>query len=206
VADLPGGISPTRSAYLELKDERRQIREGYEFLDEKRLLLAAELLRRLRDYESLRQELGVLWAEARAALAGACGRHGLEGLQVLPVGPIAETRWTVEEQRFLGVMLIDGSAELTGTDPGRGPVNPSPESRECGEAFSRLAGRLGELALAEASLIRLARDYTRTERRARALENVLLPELQDALHFMDEQLEAMDQEEAIRVRRARAGD
>ena len=206
MADLPGGISPTRSAYLELKDERRQIREGYEFLDEKRLLLAAELLRRLREYEALRQDLGVIWAEARAALAGACGRHGLEGLDVLPAAPVTETQWTSEERRFLGVMLIDGSADLVRGDPDRTAVNPSPESRECADAFFRLAGRLGELALAEASLIRLARDYTRTERRARALENVLLPELQDALHFMDEQLEAMDQEEAIRVRRARTED
>ena len=122
MADLPGGISPTRSAYLELKDERRQIREGYEFLDEKRLLLAAELLRRLREYEALRRELGILWAEARAALAGACGRHGLEGLEVLPVGTITETRWTREEQRFLGVMLVDGSAELVRAEPGRAPV------------------------------------------------------------------------------------
>lgn len=206
MTDLPGGVSPTRSAFLELKDERRQIREGYEFLDEKRLLLAAELLRRLRAYEDLRRELGELWAETRAALADACGRHGLCGLEVLPVGPVTETRWTTEEQRFLGVMLIDGSAALIREDPGRAPVNPSPESRACALAFLRLAERLGELALAEASLIRLARDYTRTERRARALENVLLPELQDALHFMDEQLEAMDQEEAIRVRRARTDD
>ncbi len=206
MTDLPGGVSPTRSAFLELKDERRQIREGYEFLDEKRLLLAAELLRRLREYEALRQELGDLWSRARAALASACGRHGLGGLEVLPVGPVTETRWDIEEQRFLGVMLVDGAAAHEREAPGREAVNPSPESRECADAFSRLAGRLGELALAEASLIRLARDYTRTERRARALENVLLPELKDALHFMDEQLEAMDQEEAIRVRRARTAD
>ena len=206
MTDLPGGISPTRSAFLELKDERRQIREGYEFLDEKRLLLAAELLRRLRAYENLRRELGELWTEARAALAGACGRHGLDGLEVVPVGPVTETGWTSEERRFLGVMLIDGAASLAREDADRTAVNPSPESRQCADAFFRLAGRLGELALAEASLIRLARDYTRTERRARALENVLLPELQDALHFMDEQLEAMDQEEAIRVRRARTSD
>jgi len=42
----------------------------------------------------------------------------------------------------------------------------------------------------------------RTERRARALENVLLPEIEGSLHYMDEQLETMDQEEAIRVRNA----
>jgi V/A-type H+/Na+-transporting ATPase subunit D len=59
-----------------------------------------------------------------------------------------------------------------------------------------------ELAVMRASLERLIAEYIRTERRARALENVVLPEIEGSLRFMDEQLEAMDQEEAIRVRNA----
>ena len=35
----------SRSAYLDLRDEQRLVNDGYEFLDEKRILLAAELLR-----------------------------------------------------------------------------------------------------------------------------------------------------------------
>lgn len=40
----------------------------------------------------------------------------------------------------------------------------------------------------------------RTERRARALEKVLLPENGKNIRFMEEQLEAVDQDEALRVR------
>ena len=40
-------LTPTRSAYLELKDERQLIQEGYEFLDEKRMIVAQEMLRQL---------------------------------------------------------------------------------------------------------------------------------------------------------------
>ncbi len=40
-----GNYSPTRSAYLELLDERDLVREGYEFLDEKRMIIAVEMLR-----------------------------------------------------------------------------------------------------------------------------------------------------------------
>jgi V/A-type H+-transporting ATPase subunit D len=35
----------SRSAFLDLQDEKRLVNDGYEFLDEKRILLAAELLR-----------------------------------------------------------------------------------------------------------------------------------------------------------------
>ena len=44
-------ITPTRSAVLELADERKLMRQGYDFLDEKRMLLASEMLRQLHDYQ-----------------------------------------------------------------------------------------------------------------------------------------------------------
>ena len=45
-------VTPTRSAVLELREERRALQEGHAFLDEKCLLLAAEMVRGLRRYES----------------------------------------------------------------------------------------------------------------------------------------------------------
>ena len=52
--------APTRSAVLELKGERVVVGEAYDFLDEKRLLLAAEILRPLEEHDRLQRELGVL--------------------------------------------------------------------------------------------------------------------------------------------------
>ena len=60
------------------------------------------------------------------------------------------------------------------------------------------------VAACVASLRRLVREYVRTERRARALENVVLPEIDGSLRFIEEQLDAVDQEEAVRVRNAGA--
>jgi V/A-type H+/Na+-transporting ATPase subunit D len=50
------------------------------------------------------------------------------------------------------------------------------------------------------NLIRLLAEYRRTERRARALENLVLPELELTLKLVEEQLEEQDQEEAAQVR------
>jgi V/A-type H+-transporting ATPase subunit D len=65
-----------------------------------------------------------------------------------------------------------------------------------------MIARYVELAACVASLRRLIREYVRTERRARALENVVLPEIDESLRFIEEQLDAVDQEEAVRVRNA----
>jgi V/A-type H+/Na+-transporting ATPase subunit D len=198
------GLSPTRSAFLELKEERQLVREGFEFLDEKRVILAQEMLRRLQAWREARARYDAMHETAAAALARALGRHGLDGLGIYPVLRLEEASVALREHRFLGVNLLDGAFD-TGRDDRLVPppaVNPSPEAERCREAFSALLPLAFEMAVMRASLERLVAEYIRTERRARALENVVLPEIEGSLRFMDEQLEAMDQEEAIRVRNA----
>lgn len=204
------GLSPTRSAFLELKEERQLVREGFEFLDEKRVILAQEMLKRLDQWRTARDRYDELHEQAAAALARALGRHGFDGLGIYPVLRMEDATVTLKDHRFLGVHLLDGRFEAwpvkgdAGKERRQCPpaVNPSPEAERCREAFSALVPLAVELAVMRASLERLIREYIRTERRARALENVLLPEIENSLRFMDEQLEAMDQEEAIRVRNA----
>jgi V/A-type H+/Na+-transporting ATPase subunit D len=198
------GLSPTRSAFLELKEERQLVREGFEFLDEKRVILAQEMLRRLQAWREARARYDALHDTAAAALARALGRHGLDGLGIYPVLRMEEASVALQEHRFLGVNLLEGAFDAGRNDRLVTPpaVNPSPEAERCREAFSALVPLAFEMAVMRASLERLVAEYIRTERRARALENVVLPEIEGSLRFMDEQLEAMDQEEAIRVRNA----
>lgn len=196
------GLSPSRSAFLELKEERQLVREGFEFLDEKRVILAQEMLRRLAEWRAARTRYDELHEQAAAALARAVGRHGLDGLGIYPAMPLDEATLRLAETRFLGVNLLDGQFDPGEQDAAPPAVNPSPEAERCREAFAALVPLGFELAVMRASLERLVREYIRTERRARALENVVLPEIEHSLRFMDEQLEAMDQEEAIRVRNA----
>ncbi len=53
------------------------------------------------------------------------------------------------------------------------------------------------------NLRRLVLDYIRTERRAKAIENVLMPEIASTLKLVEEQLEGIDQEEIARLRQRR---
>jgi len=73
---------PTRSTLLELREERQIMQEGYRFLDEKRLLLAAEILRQLTRYEELMAEFKAQQLKTSDTLRAAVGGHGLEGLSL----------------------------------------------------------------------------------------------------------------------------
>jgi V/A-type H+/Na+-transporting ATPase subunit D len=200
--DAGGEVLATRVAFLELQDERRLVREGYELLDEKRMLLATEIMRQLRSHRELQNRLGELALTARAALDAAVDTYGFDDLTVERPQSLDGYELRTDEANFLGITLQ--SASLDEPSPGGAPpaLQPLPEARACAGAFHRLlAGQLAAAACA-GNLRRLAREYARTERRARALENVVLPEIDVSLRYIEEQLDAVDQEEAVRVRNA----
>jgi V/A-type H+-transporting ATPase subunit D len=227
-------LVPTQSAYLELKAERVGMQEGYRFLDEKRLILAGEILANLRDYDATMTRWRRAEETARDALRAAVGRHGLDELAVYPPAPgacgFATTRRSVLGVRIETPMQVEdaaravrgsevagfgGTAELdadalSDTDPGADTAAgtcaiASPEGDACREAFSALMPLAARLAVLTGNLERLRVEYLRTSRRARALEDVLLPEIDERLGVIDNALEELEREEAVRVRRGRGG-
>lgn len=198
-------VLATRVAFLELKDERRLVQEGYELLDEKRVLLATEIMRQLRHFTALQEDLRRLGGRALEAFESAVGMHGFDKLTVEPKLPLGPAQVVLHEQPFLGLRLVEAALDERNGAASQAESNPTtPEARDCALAFRGMMARHVELAACVASLRRLIDEYVRTERRARALENVVLPEIDDSLHFIEEQLDAVDQEEAVRVRNAAA--
>jgi V/A-type H+-transporting ATPase subunit D len=191
-------LTPTRSLLIVLTDERRTMREGYAFLDEKCLLLAGEMLRQARQHHLMAAELAVLQQSAAAALAGALARHGLHGLQVYPPAE-SHQRIRVEPRSLLGVTML--KAQVVG-EPGiaAAAVNPSPEAEALRAAQRRVASKLAELAAVSVTLARLLAEYRRTVRRVRALQDVLLPELDADIADIDTRLEDLEREDAIAMR------
>ncbi len=196
-----GEILATRVAFLELKDERRLVREGYELLDEKRVLLATEILRQLRRHAALEAEATAAADGARRAAERAIALLGFDDYTVQPKPALEPALVRSHRQTFLGVTLVEAALDVPAL-PETTPTAATPEARASALAFRRLVTARVALAACEGNLRRLAGEYTRTERRARALENVVLPEIDDSLRFIEERLDAADQEEAVRVRSA----
>jgi V/A-type H+-transporting ATPase subunit D len=194
--------APTRAAVLELRAERGVVEEAYDFLDEKRLLLAAELLQQLDRYEVLSSAIREKTSAARAQLLAALHRHGLQGLSVYPSLPLDTLRIETSRRNLMGVTLLETAAVLPEATPDSAPAAayPSVEAAACREVFRELFALGTELAGISGNLYRLLAAYRLTERRARALENVILPEIEQSLSRMSTYLEEIDMEDAIRAR------
>jgi V/A-type H+-transporting ATPase subunit D len=176
------------------------MREGYAFLDEKCLLLAGTMLREMRRFEALRAELAELQGKALRALQAAASRHGLHGLQCYPAADASLQAVRTVRKPLLGVALLEARLERE-TRRAEPAVNPSPEAESCRRAFGELLPRLVEMAALAGNLERLYREYRRTVRRVRALQDVLLPEVDATLNEVESRLEELEQDEALWVRR-----
>lgn len=193
--------APTRAALIELRAERGVAAEAYEFLDEKRLLLAAELLRELRRYEQLLETLDAKLREARHRLLAGVQRHGLQGLNVYPPASLEGARIGTQRRNVMGVELLETALVMPATTaPPAAASNPSVEAVQCRTVFREILSLSAELAGVSGNLYRLFSVYRLTERRARALENILLPDLDRALQRMNDYLEELDLEDAVRAR------
>ena len=192
--------SPTRSRLIALADERRAMREGYVFLDEKCLLLAAEMLAELKRHEALKAACDNTQQAAKRALKAALQRHGLEGLSVYPALPGGGVDVKISRSSLLGVALRRVEVRTNGvTAAAKAPpaVSPSPEAEACRAAFSELAAAAARLSAAVGNLLRLHHEYRRTVRRACAIHDVVLPELENELLEIDARLDEMEREEAL---------
>jgi V/A-type H+-transporting ATPase subunit D len=196
----------SRSAFLDLQDEQRLVNDGYEFLDEKRILLAAELLRQREAWREARTVFMDRWDRAAKLLPAAVADQGLEGLQVHPRYSLDEAGFEVSGRPYVGQVMLEASLNIGDTELARDPIRPSDEVRQLASAFRSLLEAAAPLAAITANLHRLMREYRRTERRVRALENVVLPEIRQDLAAMEEHLDLNDQEEVIRVRSLRPED
>ncbi len=191
-------IAPTRIALLELLDERRMVREGYELLDERRMLLATHILRALADLAQRRASLALAWDSVVARLGVALRAHGLNELETWPAKTLQATIARRREST-LGIEVGTANVEWVIGPPQWPAVGAAPTIEDCVAAVTQLLAAAVPIAALETSLLRLSDVYRRTERRTRAIENVLLPELNADLATIESALESLDQEEVVRV-------
>jgi V/A-type H+-transporting ATPase subunit D len=192
-------LTATRSAVIVLGEERRAMQEGYVFLDEKCLLLAGAMLRELRRFDEARGKLRTLQHQAAAALAAAVKHHGLQGLQCYPASPDNAITLQLHQRLLLNVPLLDASATREPIAAPE-PAYVSPEAEDCREKFSVLTQQLVFMAAMSGNLARLYRDYRRSVRRVRALQDVLLPELESDMNEIETQLEELERDEMLGAR------
>jgi len=189
-----GDIAPTKSNLLELRRDVTFAREGFELLDEKRQILVLELMRHVERAKRLQEEtdeaMAAAYREVREAVLGA-GRRQLAGL-----GAAVETVTTlrVRSHRLMGLYLPAVEVSRPERKPRYGLGVTSSQADRLHGTFEKLVPLLAELAEVENTVVRLARELRKTQRRVNALEKLFIPDTEANIKYISETLEERERE------------
>jgi V/A-type H+-transporting ATPase subunit D len=154
------GETVTRHNFLALREEHGFIREGFAFLDEKRMLLAQQILAEHADYRRRRTALATAWEAAIAALAEALGESGLLPLAVAAIPRRPPPLPELARHAHFGVPLL---RLTTADDPAAArPAGWQTPQQRCAEAFARVTTAAAAVAASAGNLQRLVAEYRRT--------------------------------------------
>ncbi len=188
---------PSKTALLERREELLLVTEGKSVLEERRDILARELLDLIRRCETLLDAFEQQYQKAWQALQYVILRHGSTSLLGFSVqGLSKKPDW--EMLNHVGVGWLEA---LTLPEPSSPMItdswNHSPELQMAISAFSELQARAFELAQTENNLQRMSRAFKSVQQRVNALEHIVLPETTQAIKSIEEGLEQIDREQMV---------
>jgi V/A-type H+-transporting ATPase subunit D len=192
-------IAPTRSNLLNLKDSLRFAKEGYSILDQKREVLNLELLSLVDKAEVLQKKVDVLLTEAYQALELARLTMGREKMEWAALSVNTSKEVTVVNHGMMGIPLP--TIETYGSNPSLSysMAGTSVLLDQTRESFEKVLAEIPELTILQVSVSRLARELKKTQHRVNALERIFIPNYEETIHFIEENLEEQDREEIFRL-------
>ena len=190
-------IFPTKGNLIKSKRQLKQAQLGYELMDRKRNILVREMVSLTDEAKQLRSVIESTYSEAYKALAYANITLGVVSdlARAIPV----EKSLKLSVRSVMGVELPKLSAEIKIPDRPAYALSSTNSSFDyayvCFNKVKEITVRLAEV---ENSIYRLAVAIKKTQKRANALKNIMIPRFRDQVHFITNALEEKEREEFSR--------
>lgn len=190
-------LPPTKSSLRKIKEDLVFAYEGHDLLNQKRELLAFEIVRKIgkiRKIESgFADELNRLFSSYRVA-AMDMSAHALA------LKSCAEKKaygLNVRITKLMGLKLAEMTLTLAPPAPSDGMAGATAGYDEAKEASRRALLGLVEYATITKEIIMLSRELKKVQRRVNALEKVFIPPHEEAKKYITDRIEEMEREEVF---------
>jgi V/A-type H+-transporting ATPase subunit D len=192
--------APTKGNLTTAKRSRELAENGYELMDRKRNILIRELIARIDEAEALQSRIDSTFNQAYAAMRlaeismGGSAEAGAEGV---PIDNSVQIRY----KSVMGVEIPIVTAD--DLDPGGPPYGLAFTSYSLDDAYFKFAevkALVNQLAQTENAIYRLAYAIRKAQKRANALQNIVIPGLDGEISRISEALEEKEREEFVRLK------
>jgi V/A-type H+/Na+-transporting ATPase subunit D len=195
--------SPTRTELLQRRAQIRLARQGADLLKGKREALVREFLTELRRFTAEREALRKSVAEAVQALMRAMAVDGPEAVKSVAIAARRPIEIETSERNIWGTRVVDVVKGYAAPTEARSAaaIGTSARIEETAERFEAALEAIIRVAPLDRKMTRLADEIRKTTRRVNALEQRLLPGLQEQVTYIRGVLDQREREDVFRLKR-----
>ena len=187
-------VAPTKTNLMHIKRDLGFAKEGWELLDQKRKILVVELMGLIDRAVEAQEKVEAQLKEAYFALDQAMLRMGLRKVEIVSLGMNIKSEISFSQRRVMGVALPKVKVDFEDKSPYLADTSSSLWLDETIAKFRDVLKLMGTLAEARISLMRLAREVSKTIRRVNALEKIFIPDYEETLKYIEMALEEAERD------------
>ena len=195
---------PTRSQLILVRKTRATAERGHRLLKLKRDALIVEFFKVMERARSVRSNIVDKYRVAQERMAVASAVEGLSGVKSASLALLETPTLELSTRNVMGINVpsIEAkSVRKTIAQRGYGVIETSPRIDEAAEAYEDLVENIIRAAEIETTMRRLIEEIEKVKRRVNALENRVIPDLQDTERFIRFRLEEMERDNFLRLKR-----
>ena len=191
-------IFPTKGNLINTKKSLDLAKVGFELLDRKRNIIVREMMLLIDRAAEIQSQIDSCYAEAYQALQRANVAHGIceDIAETVPV----ENGLSMTVRSVMGVEIPLVKLEAQPVELSYGYMFTSSLVDEAYIKFDRVKKLTAELAEVENSVYRLATAVNKTQKRANALKNIIIPRFTGTVKYITDALEEKEREDFSRLK------
>lgn len=193
-------VSPTKSNLLSTKSSLELAKEGYELLDKKRNVLIKEMMERIDEAKEIQSQINQCFYNAYEALQIVDITQGIKTVEEIAGGIDLIDNLNIKSYSVMGVEIPNVEELSKEITPRYSFYNTNLALDRVYKNFQEVVYLISRLAEIETSVYRLATSIKKTQKRANALENILIPRYKNTVKFIEERLEEKEREEFFRIK------
>ena len=193
----------TKGNLMALKRSHALARQGFELMDRKRNILIREMISLIERASEVQRQIDGVFSAAYEALQSANITLGVCD-QIAAAVPVDDS----VNLRFRSVMGVEIPVVTRETAAPRIEYGLADSNSLLDDAyfkFLRVKNLAGELADLENTIYRLANAVIKTQKRANALQNIIIPGQAENIKYIEDALEEKDREDFIRLKVLKKG-
>ncbi|MBS6832174.1 MAG: V-type ATP synthase subunit D [Clostridiales bacterium] len=191
---------PTKGNLIIAKNTLALSKTGYGLLDKKRNILIREMMNLIDAAKALQSKIESTFTNAYSALEQANIDIGIETVEKIGYAMAVEDSLEIKFRSVMGVEIPIVMLDEQPIKPDYGMKNTGSALDEAVVSFVKVKYLTRQLAQIETSVYRLADSIKKTQKRANALKNIMIPRYEEETKNIQNALDEKEREEFSRLK------